>query len=440
MIKKIITLIAFLATHNVFAQSITISEINYKSDPTRDAGDWIELHNFGSNAIDLSNYQIIDSDPLSTAFVIPSGTNLAAGAYLVVYANITKFIAEYPTVSNRIGPFTFGLSKTGDNILLKNPSGIPVLTVAYTDSLGWTKGAAGNGRTLELRNQNSNQNLSNANSWFDGCMGGSPGRAYSATCNDNIVFSEINYNSAVGYNHGEFIELHNRTANAINLAGYGFRDSRDTITNIYYFASGVTLPANGYLVLTNQLDTFQMLHPGVTNVLGNFNFSFDNSGESLRLFNASGRLVFSVFYRDTLTLANPKWPNKPDGLGYTLELLNETANNMNDGSNWFAGCFLGSPGTSYNASCVTGVDINQSDLADKFQIFPNPSNGKFQIKNEENKALQLNIYSPMGSLIYSEISNEPLINIDLQSFSSGIYNVVVTSKDLNYSKKLVLRK
>lgn len=434
MLKIFICLIQFIFIFNLVAQQITFSEINYKSHSSRDAGDWVELYNFGTTDIDLSNYQFIDADPLSTAYIIPSGTTLGAGNYIVLYSNITKFISEFPTVSNKIGPFTFGLNKTGDNILLKTPAGIPIATVSYTDSLGWPKGAAGNGRTLELRNRSSNSNLSNADSWFDGCMGGSPGRAFAA-CNDNIVFSEINYNSAIGYNHGEYVELHNRTSNAINLAGYGFRDSRDTSTNIYYFPSGVVLPANGYLVLTNQLDTFQLLHPNVENVIGNFNFSFDNSGESLRLFNANGRLIFSVFYRDTLTLANPKWPNNPDGLGFTLELVNETAYNMNDGNNWVSGCFLGSPGIAYSQNCITGLYVNK-DL--HFDIFPNPAANLVLIQNNENIKMNIEVFSILGKKIEAFTSNENEIKLDVSKLKNGCYNLIFNTSKGIFNSKIII--
>lgn len=433
--KLFILLLSIFPFCKISAQSITISEINYKSDATRDAGDWIELHNFGSTTLDISGYSFVDATATSVAYVFPSGTTIAANGYLVVYQNLAKFNAEFPTVTNRTGPFTFGLSKIGETFYIKNALSNTILTVTYADSLAWPRGAAGNGRTLELRNVSSNADLSNPDAWFDGCMGGSPGRAYT-TCNDNIVFSEINYNSMDGYNHGEYVELYNRTASAINLTGYGFRDSRDTTTNIYYFPSGTTLPANGYLVLTNQLDTFQLLHPGVTNVLGNFGFSFDNSGESLRLFNASGRLVFSTFYRDTLTTCAIKYPNKPDGLGFTLELINPTLH-MNDGDNWRSGCFLGSPGVAYGSPCssILGIENNIEKL--RYELTPNPALNFLKISRTKNEPYTIQIFTSNGVEIYASKINTEDFSFDISAFENGIYFAKISNQNLTNTIKFL---
>jgi hypothetical protein len=182
-------------------------------------------------------------------------------------------------------------------------------------------------------------------------MNGSPGAA-STPCNDPIIFTEINYNSDTLYNHGEFVELKNTTGATINLTGWALRDRRDTVTNVFYFPSGTTLAAGAYLVASNDLTAFSSFHAAVTNVVGPLPFSFGNGGEALRLFDAAGVLRFSVFYNDSLD-----WTIDADGTGKTLEILSQTGN-MNEGSNWFAGCILGSPGAAYTSPCFVSIDDN----------------------------------------------------------------------------------
>ena len=54
-------------------KTIAINEINYNSPEENDAGDWIELYNWGSNEIDISGWVIKDDDD-EHAFIIPENT------------------------------------------------------------------------------------------------------------------------------------------------------------------------------------------------------------------------------------------------------------------------------------------------------------------------------------------------------------------------------
>ena len=56
-------------------------------NPTGDdgAGEWIELYNFGSNAVDLSGWMLDDAPDGSSPYTFPSGTTIAAKKYLVAY-------------------------------------------------------------------------------------------------------------------------------------------------------------------------------------------------------------------------------------------------------------------------------------------------------------------------------------------------------------------
>jgi hypothetical protein len=63
----------------------------------------------------------------------------------------------------------------------------------------------------------------------------------------NIVISEVNYHSDNGLDSGDWFELHNTTAQPVNVAGWIFRD--DQIIDSYTIPQNTTIPANGYLVL-----------------------------------------------------------------------------------------------------------------------------------------------------------------------------------------------
>jgi hypothetical protein len=82
---------------------VVINEIDSSGDPA----DWIELKNRGSSPINLSGYALgqgFDGVAYPTAdslVLVPAGTTLAPGAYLVVYSK-----------SADAGPGGFGISKS----------------------------------------------------------------------------------------------------------------------------------------------------------------------------------------------------------------------------------------------------------------------------------------------------------------------------------------
>jgi len=196
---------------------ITISEINYHSSSTQDVGDWIELHNYGSVDLDISNWKLRDKKEYHT-FTFPVGTVIESGEYLVVAEDLQKFQTYYPQVSNVMGSIGFSFDNSEDEVRLFDYRETTILEADYEDHSPWPVNADGQGYTLELDDPLGN--LSSAGNWFSGCIGGSPGRAYYApSTNVNVSGPtdfcaggsvELSVNSGSGnsyqwYNNGTFI-------------------------------------------------------------------------------------------------------------------------------------------------------------------------------------------------------------------------------------------
>lgn len=424
MNKLLLILFMGLFSQEIFAQSVLISEINYKSEYSRDAGDWLEIHNYGSTAVDLSNWTVIDGSSPVVPFTIPSGTTLAANGYLVFYSDITKFSTEHAGVTNIMGPLPFSLSKIGETLALRNASGTTITSVYYMDTLAWPRAAKGYGTTLEYDSPSNAAYQNDGAHWFDGCIGGSPGAAYS-NCSYQIIFTEINYNSDSLQDQGEYIELYNTTGSSINLTGYALRDGRDTITNIWYFPSGTILAANARLVVSNAKDSLLAYHPSVSNVLGDLPFSFSNTGEALRLYNGSGKLIHTVRYNDSAP-----WPTGGvDGGGYTLE-ANLSATNYNKGTSWFQGCMLGTPGVAYTAPCVS--DIFENDFFNT-ALYPNPTTHSLYIQSQANHVV---IYDFIGKKIWDNLLDKNLL-LNTDDWAAGLYTVILSDDQHIESHKIL---
>lgn len=398
---------------SVQAGSVVVSEINYHSDSGLDSGDWFELHNTTNQTVDVSNWVFKDGS-ISNSYTFPINTTIAPNGYLVVAENTALFQQIHPSVTNVIGPFNFGLGNSGDEINLFDGISNPVLSMAFSDSLAWPNAADGYGYTLELLDANSN--LNDGTNWFPGCVGGSPGAAYS-TCSYPIVFSEINYNSSTLADADDWVELHNTTNQPIYIGAYTFLDGNDTLP--FIMPGGTIIQANGYLVLYKNDVLFTARHANVTNKLGPFQFGLGGGGDACRLYDQNGKLVMSVYYDD-----EDGWPTEPDGNGYTLELLSDTGK-MSTAGNWFAGCPEGSPGYPYASPCGVGVAEN---LIGGLKAYPNPFNNNIMLEwtsSVLSDAL-LQLLDAQGKVVYSQtIQSQTGINrhqlYSASNLASGMY-------------------
>jgi hypothetical protein len=183
----------------------------------------------------------------------------------------------------------------------------------------------------------------------------------------NLVISEIMYHpgplSMAELNAGftdpeafEFLELMNISpTDFITLAGVRF-----TMGVTFNFANVTMAPGARALLVGNQAAFVQRYGNGLT-ILGQYQPAkfLANSGDRLQLLDAQGQVIRDFSYDD-----NPPWPESPDGLGYSLVLINPMTNpNHAIAANWRASVALnGNPGSS-DATTFAG-DPNGDDNGD----------------------------------------------------------------------------
>lgn len=385
--------------------SLSIDEINFNSDSTTNSGDWFELHNYGNTSIDLSNAMILDGDQFKKYCVLPNGTSIAPGARLVIYEDSLAFVTRFPNVTNKYGPLCFKLSNSGQKIVIKDKDNKLIYSVDFSDE--WQCSTDGNGRTLQLLNSTTNPNLSA--SWQAGCMGGSPGVAYT-TCQENPIYSEINYASSLTADAGDWIELYNKNTTQMNLGGFRLRDGSDN--NIYQFPTTYSLPPQSYVALYQDAAKFNTRFPSVSNKLGPIGFGLSASGDVIRLYDNAGVLRYSVCY-----LPTSPWPTQANAGGKTLE--NGAYNgNHNTASTWFAGCPEGSPGSAYNPACWPVGTHEVALESELLQVYPNPASQILYFYSHE-AVKEIVLMDATGKVIQKI---KPLSNfISLQHVSTGIY-------------------
>ncbi len=129
----------------------------------------------------------------------------------------------------------------------------------------------------------------------------------------NEIFAD--YSPVIGLPEAEFVELFNRTDQAIDITGWRFTDgSSDTVALGSYI-----LQAGAYVILTDEDNAAVYSIYGSTMGIANFP-ALNNSGDDLRLEKADREVIDEVPYSSS-------WYNdavKDDG-GYTLELIDAFA-------------------------------------------------------------------------------------------------------------------
>ena len=169
----------------------------------------------------------------------------------------------------------------------------------------------------------------------------------------DLDISEINFNSDSAYDAGDWVEIKNNGNYEIDLSGWSIRDAQDN--HRYVFPTGTTIPANGYLVIAEDMEKFDAQHPSVANVIGPTGFNFSNSEDQIRLSDWRDDLVLMLYYQDVAP-----WPSGADGDGYTYERANFSGD-PSDGNNWIVGCIGGSPGQAF-VPLNTTVNFSGSTL------------------------------------------------------------------------------
>ena len=195
-------------------------------------GDWVELYNAGATVAYVGGWRLLDNDNAHVAYVIPAGTTLAPGGYLVLDE----------------AQFGFGLGGA-DSVRLFDEVGL-------VDSYAWTAHAV----TTYGRCPNGTGAFQTTTSSTKGAVN---------DCSLRVALNEVESNGGVP---GDWVEIFNGGPIAVDVSGWSFKDNDNT--HNYVLPAGSTIGAGSYLVLDET------------------SFGFGLGGaDSARLFDSTGTLV-----------------------------------------------------------------------------------------------------------------------------------------------------
>ncbi|SVC33494.1 uncharacterized protein METZ01_LOCUS286348, partial [marine metagenome] len=197
---------------------VVINEINYNPlESGTDTTEFIELYNHSTSAVDLSGVK----ENNAIVFTFPAGASIAAGGYIVLAVDSTKFHNRYGSAPDY--EWTSGaLGNSGEDIELVDSSGARIDYVDFEDgyssseqAAGWNAATDGGGPTYELIDPASDNSL--GTSWQGwGVSGGTPGSANSLQPNLSMGSSITSYVGA-GTSRSSTFQLNNNGASGLTV-------------------------------------------------------------------------------------------------------------------------------------------------------------------------------------------------------------------------------
>jgi DNA/RNA endonuclease G (NUC1) len=322
---------------------------------TDELGEWFEIYNTGTAAIDLQNYRIASNN--DAVHVINTSVVVPAGGYVVLARNGNTATNGGVTANYSYAHQTFNLNNTAtDWLALRDPSG------ASLDSVSWGTASPPNGASRGLTDATLDNLVMSGANWATQTtvygLGdkGTPGAANDGATSPppppppggtgDVVINEILQDpQAVLDANGEWFEVHNRGTTPVNLQGWTIASLNDVA---HVITGSVVIPAGGFAVLgrngnaaTNGGVTVNYVYAGTTTL------NLGNGTDWLALRDGAGASVDSIAWTSVTA-------------GTARALIDPASDNVNvNGSAW-TGCAAtfgagdrGTPGAS-NAGCSGG--------------------------------------------------------------------------------------
>ncbi len=348
---------------------------------------WLELANYGPDPIPLAGFVIRRDGVVDNEYVFPAGPTIPAGGFLAV--------------SNATLGF---LPADGDRLFLLPPTRSSVLDAIVLTKGPRARSVAGTGPWLRPNST-------------------TPGAANSFALRNEIVINEIMYshallppltsNSPPRSSPEAWIELYNRSANAVDLGGWELSGGIS-----YLFTPGQMIPAGGYLVVADDVPYLRALYPSIS-IVGDFGGRLSGRSDHIVLKDPTGNPADEVRYFN-----GGHWPEYPAGGGSSLELRDPNSDNSRAEA-WAASDETGKTSWqtySYRMTAnipsgsgqptqwqdfILGLQSAGECLIDDLSVVQSPANNPVEIISNGNFDSGLSGWRVLGTHNQSRVEPEP---------------------------------
>ena len=250
---------------------------NGYDDDTWPNGEWMEIHNSGSNPVDVLNWELKNK----AGKILNFNSTTIVGYQATNSATWTIQPGDYMVIA-RNGYANFYLTNTFDYITMSDSSGNVI------DQASWNSSSSG----ISLEEDSTNP----TNDWVatNSPTPGSVNNQATAPISTGITFNEVMANPFFSEDNGtwpggEWIEIHNNGTSDVNLTGWTVVDNAGNIIPLnesHLVGSSSIIVAGGYrIIAVNSTGSWGVLN---------------NGAESIRLLIANGTQTDQISWTSTI--------------------------------------------------------------------------------------------------------------------------------------------
>ncbi len=412
-------------TPPVFPEIIITECLTHTDPPEYDA---VEIYNSSASSVDIGGWFLSDDRNNPQGFIIPLGTTINAGEYIVF---------DELELNPDTNGFTF--NRTGDHAILFSADADSILTGYAT---GYEFGAQFNGVSF------GSWTNSQGDDYFVAQPSTSLGIANDSPKVGPVVITHINYNSVNGTppapTHEEYVVLQNISDSVVNLY-YEHWDATilDTTWIVkgidFVFDAGLSLQPKEYVILTDTTMSYFRSANVIPSFVKVYQYGgkLSNKSDNIRVMAPERRdtlstgviytpyvLIDQVEYTDTVP-----WPINSDGTGNRLDRI---VNNHygNDPLNWSE-----SSGGSFD---FLPTSLGELKNAVYVSVFPNPAYDLLNFVGEQVlESVQL--FSVDGRLVKSSKDEFEEIQIEINSLKPGVYFYRLETNGKSVKGKVIIQ-
>lgn len=300
---------------------VKINEFLPDPDGADEGYEWVELHNAGSAAVDLTGWVLrkATSGSSSSDFALPEGTVIEAGGFLLLGASLVDGADVVFGDDEGESELSLGnASSNGDSVVLVHCGGVAADIVVYgpnnedglkddtgevvTDQLAPKPSA---GQALARCGDGTDSDDSSVDFWEPEVA--TPGAANTEcippVCeagSKTIKINEVLYNPAGSDTDYEWVELYNAGDTDQALDQWVFQSATSEWKDVVEFPGGTTIPAGGFLLIGDAAVPAEARDIEANLSLGNGGTAPDGA----RLVDCEGTLQDTVLWGDEEDLEN----------------------------------------------------------------------------------------------------------------------------------------
>jgi hypothetical protein len=312
-----------------FGGKLLLSEFMYDPSGSEPDQEWIEIYNAGPQALQLQDFKLGDEETKGGSegmLRFPVGAVLEPGQAVVVahkgsafkdfYHEFPDFeiVESLPDIPNMLsypawGTASLNLNNDGDELHILDGRDDLIDAISYGSSLVFLSPSIPLSEPgCSLERYPSDQDNDQAWDWRQQCLP-SPGQAALIptpqptpvpvlVINEihhapDLLYGDANGDGVIRTNEDEFVEIANLTGVPVDLTGWRLSDG---LTSRHIFSSPSWIPHDCSLVLFGGGDPEGDFGCSQVQISSSGTLSLNDSGDTLRLYDAAGNLVLSLIY------------------------------------------------------------------------------------------------------------------------------------------------